>query len=123
MKIYEVLQDVTNHKPSQYGDVKMLEWLSALDGQVWEDLLSRYGVPAPALPYREQMMNVQLAVPFPHDQLYMTYLSAQIDYMNAEYERYNNGMMMFNAQLQAFYDAYTRTHRRAGAQIKGVKAL
>ena len=123
MRIVDVLQDVKNHKPSQYGDEKMLQWLSALDGQVWEDLLSRYGVPAPAFPYREHMMGVQLLVPFPHDGLYMTYLSAQIDYLNAEYERYNNGMMMFNAQLQAFFNAYTRTHTRKGAQIKGVKAL
>ena len=123
MKIQEAIQDIKNMKPSQYSDEMLVKWLSALDGQVYEELMAKYGAPAPFLPYTEQMLGRELLVPFPHDELYQTYLGAKIDYHNAEYERYNNGMMLFNAQLQAFYNAYTRTHMRKAVTIKGVKAL
>ena len=124
MRIYNALEEIKNLKPSQYGDDWLIGWLSTLDGQVYEDLLARYGAPAPKLPYRAEMLGAELVIPAPHDRIYITYLGAQIDYANAEYERYNNGMMMFNAQLQAFYNAYTRTHIvKKNTVIKGVKAL
>ena len=123
MKIHKAIETIRNMKPSQYTDDMLIGWLSTLDGQIYEDLMAKYGAPAPFLPYTEAMMGRELLVPFPHDELYLTYLGAQIDYHNAEYERYNNGMMLFNAQLQAFYNAFTRTHMRKGAVIKGVKAL
>lgn len=123
MKIHKTIETIRNMKPSQYSDEMLLNWLSTLDGQIYEDVMAKYGAPAPFLPYTEQMMGRELLVPFPHDALYLIYLGAQIDYHNADYERYNNGMLLFNAQLQAFYNAYTRTHICKGAQIKGVKAL
>lgn len=123
MKIHKAIETIKNMKPSQYTDEMLVNWLSTLDGQIYEDLMAKYGAPAPFLPYTEQMLGRDLLAPFPHDELYLTYLGAKIDYANAEYERYNNGMMLFNAQLQAFYNAYTRTHMRKGATIKGVKAL
>lgn len=123
MKIHKAIETIRNMKPSQYTDEMLVSWLSTIDGQIYEDLMAKYGAPAPFLPYMEKMMGRELLVPFPHDDLYLTYLGAQIDYHNAEYERYNNSMMLFNAQLQAFYNAYTRTHVRTGAVIKGVKAL
>ena len=65
-----------------------------------------------------------MVIPFPHDQIYVTYLGAQIDYHNAEFERYNNKMMLFNAQLQEFYDAFTRSHMvKESTVIQGVKML
>lgn len=124
MKIREVIEKIRNIKPSQYSDEMMLAWLSVLDGQVWEDLLAKYGAPAPFLPYREGMLERELLIPFPRDDIYLTYLGAQIDYNNAEYERYNNGMMLFNAQLQEYYNAYTRRNKvKKPVYIKGVKAL
>jgi len=123
MKIRKALEKIKNMKPSQYTDDVMIDWLSALDGQVWETVLRRYGVPAPVLPYRQQMLERELLIPFPHDEVYIAYLGAKIDYHNAEFERYNNGMMLFNAQLQEFYDAFTRTHRAAPVSVKGVKML
>lgn len=124
MWIHEALMKIKNMKPSQYDDEMLISWLSALDGHVWEDLLAKYGAPAPFLPYNGQMLNRMLLIPFPHDEIYLTYLAAQIDYHNAEYERYNNGMMLYNAQLQAFYDQYTRTHKvEKPLRIEGVRAL
>lgn len=125
MKVYEALEKIKNLKPSQYTDEQLIAWLSEVDGNVWTELLSKYtDSPAPDLPYREKGdMARELLVPFPHDALYLSWLGAQIDFHNAETERYANGMMMFNAQLQAFYNAYTRTHHVTNrVYIKGVKA-
>lgn len=124
MKIYKALEQIKNLKPSQYSDEQLVGWLSALDGQIYNDLLKAYGVPAPELPYDTKMMGRELLVPAPDDEVYLSYLMAKIDLHNAEYERYNNNMMLFNAQLQAYYSAYTRTHLRTNAPVvKGVKAI
>lgn len=124
MEIREVMEKIKNIKPSQYGDDMLLRWLSALDGQVWEELLKKYGAPAPLLPYEDSMLECELLIPFPYDAIYLAYLGAQIDYHNAEYERYNNGMMLYNAQLQEYYNSYTRTNSVAKpVYIQGVKAL
>ena len=123
MKIYEAIEQIKNTKPSQYTEEQMMDWLSKMDGQVWADLLKRYGVPVPLLPYKDGMKARELLIPFPYDGIYLTYLATQIDYYNAEFERYNNGMMLYNAQLQAFYNAYTREHAAEPVYMKGVKAL
>lgn len=123
MKIYKAIEQIKNTKPSQYTDEQLVGWLSELDGQVWADLLKRYGAPAPVLPYRQEMLGREMLIPFPYDGIYLVYLAAQIDYHNAEFERYNNGMMLYNAQLQAFYNAYTREHVAEPVYMKGVKAL
>jgi len=123
MKIREAIENIKTTRPSQYTDQQMMAWLSELDGQVWEELMAKYGAPAPFLPYRRTQLEMEMLIPFPHDQIYINYLMAKIDFSNAEFERYNNEMMLYNAQLQAFYDAWTRTHRTKPVRIQGVKAL
>lgn len=73
-----------------------------------------YGVAAPSLPYdAERDMNTTPLAPFPHDGIYQTWLSALIDYHNGEFERYENAMMLYNAQLSAFSDACVRAYMPA----------
>lgn len=114
MTIRDVIRKVMELKPSQYGEEILLGWLSALDGQIWDDVLRHYRAEASApAAYTEADMDRELLVPWPHEDVYVTYLSAMIDYQNGEWERYNNTMMMHNAQLQAFYNA---VNRREGAR-------
>lgn len=124
MKIRQALETIKNLKPSQYSDEMLVNWLSVLDAHVWEDLLRRRGVPAPAVPYNRNALEREMLIPFPHDQIYLTWMGAQIDLMNAEYERYNNQMMLYNAQLQEYANEVTRTMQVTDAVIvKGVRAL
>lgn len=121
MTVREALTAVKGIKPSQYDDETLVRWLGELDGRIWEDILCRYGeADRPALPYHvDSDMGRALLAPFPHDDLYLKWLGAQIDYHNAEFERYNNGMVMFNAAYQAFADAWNREHMpRQDAYIK-----
>lgn len=113
MQIKEAISQLRELKPNQYSDEVLLRWLSELDGQIYEDVLknSEDAPSPPSLPYEvERDMDVELLAAFPHDGLYITYLSMQIDYQNGEYNRYNNGMVMFNIAYQAFVDAWTRNH-------------
>ncbi len=51
-----------------------------------------------------------LVVPDPYSELYIHYLSAQIDYSNGEMARYANSMSMFHAALGEFSNRFNRTH-------------
>ena len=113
MKIIEALSELRGLKPNQYSDETLLRWLSNLDGQIYEDVLknSEVAPSQPELPYQlERDMETELLAAFPHDGLYIHFLSAQIDFHNGEYDRYNNGMMMFNVAYQSFVDMWTRTN-------------
>ena len=123
MKIREAIENIKTTRTSQYSDQQLMAWLSELDGHVWEEVMADTGAPAPFLPYRKTQLEMDMLIPFPHDQIYVTYLGAKIDYHNAEFERYNNEMMLYNAQLQAFYDAYRRKYMAIPVYIQGVKAL
>lgn len=113
MRIKEAISELRSLKPNQYSDDTLLRWLSDLDGQIYEDVLKNTeDAPShPFLPYKvERDMERELLAAFPHDGLYVHYLAAHIDYHNGEYDRYNNGMVMFNVAYQAYADAWTRNH-------------
>lgn len=124
MKLKDLLENIKNQKPSQYSDETLIGWVSELDGSVWEGILKPYGAPAPALPYTKGMLQRELLIPFPHDRMYVTWLGAKIDLANAEYERYNNQMMLFNAQHQEYANHVARNSMvKTTVYVKGVKAL
>ena len=113
MKIKDAISELRSLKPNQYSDSTLLRWLSNLDGQIYEDVLKNTeDAPSlPSLPYQiERDLNTELLAAFPHDDVYILYLSAQIDFHNGEIDRYNNGMVMFSVAYQAFVDAWTRNH-------------
>lgn len=124
MTVTEAILEVSNVKPHKYNDATLTRWLSELDGKVWEDLYANYpdAPDKPSLPYDAVGSTpVSLLIPFPHEDVYIKYLCAQIDFHNAEFERYNNDMLMFNAQYQAFVDAFTRSHMPEPVYIKGAR--
>lgn len=121
----EVLMEIGRVKPNQYTEDTLARWLSELDGRVWEDLLSNYlpNEQMPSLPYSAGDALTKLLIPFPHDDVYIKWLTAQIDYHNADMDRYNNAMMMFQDAYQGFLDSYTRSHRGKAVYISGIRGL
>ena len=114
MRIREAIEELRSLKPNQYSDEQLLRWLSALDGQIYEEVLKNAeDAPSPPLlPYRlENDMDRELLAPFPHEGLYISYLGMQVDYYNGEYTRYNNGMVMFKLAYQMFADTWIRNHK------------
>lgn len=57
--------------------------------------------------------DIELLVNPPHDKLYRSYLAAQIDYANGEYDKYANTMQMFNAHYNEFLRWFMVNYRPA----------
>lgn len=117
MKLSEALAGIKAIKPSQYSDVMLTAWVSELDGQIYDAIVSHRENPATlSAPYTvETDGNVALLVPYPYDQIYIYWLSAKIDHTNQEYDRYNNSMAMFNAYYNDYAGSYARAHRSTSA--------
>ncbi|MBE5801076.1 MAG: hypothetical protein E7319_02200 [Clostridiales bacterium] len=121
----EILMEIGRVKPHQYTDDTLMRWLSELDGRVWEDVMSNY-LPKdqkPALPYSATDALTQLLIPFPHDDVYIKWLTAQIDYHNADFDRYNNSMLMWQDAYQGFVDSFTRSHVAKAVHISGIRGI
>lgn len=124
MTIADVITAVSHVKPHQYSDEVVARWISELEGRVWEDVYAEYtDAPAkPALPYRSASDTLaKLLIPFPHDGLYIKWVCSQIDYFNADYDRYANSAQMFLADYEGFVDAHTRSSNRKPLYITGCR--
>lgn len=55
--------------------------------------------------------DMPLLVEPPYGRLYELYLMAQIDFLNREYDNYNNSVTAFNAALDEWRQKYHRDHR------------
>ncbi len=123
MTISDAILEIGRLKPHQYPEDTIIRWLSDLDGRVAQDILrgSDAEPEAGTLPYKPQERLTTLLIPYPHEDVYLKWLMAQIDYANADFERYNNSMMMFQTQFESFADAFTREHPRKPVYITGVK--
>jgi len=111
----EALTAIKSMKPNQYDDGTLTRWLAELDARIYEDVIvtheeGKVYKPPPTGDILLNDMDISLLVPFPHDDLYIKWLGAQIDFHNGEFERYNNGMVMYNASLQAFADSVNRAY-------------
>lgn len=114
MTVLEALTMIRELKRSQYRDEVLTGWLSELDGKLWQEVVSgcENAGERPPLPYSiERDEERELLAAFPHEGMYMTWLSAKIDWQNGEYDRYNNALMMFEAQLAEFAGAWIRSHK------------
>ena len=113
MRIRQAIEELRSLKPNQYSDETLLRWLSELDGQIYEEIMKNAedAPPPPQLPYRmDASLERELLAPFPHEGLYISYMSMQVDYHNGETNRYNNGMVMFNMAYQMLENAWIRNH-------------
>lgn len=112
MTVQDAIVQINHLKPSRYDETTIVEWLSDLDGYIYSEIIEGHeGDHKPPLPYdANQGLEQVLLVPEPYSDIYIKYLSAQIDYANADFGRYNNSMVMYNMALSAFADWYNRTH-------------
>ena len=64
--------------------------------------------------YTEEDMDKELIVGEPYDEIYIFWLSAQIDQNNMEYMSFNNSNAMFESVYTSFRNAFNRTHMPKG---------
>lgn len=112
MKLSEVLAKAKLFKPNQYDDSVLTAWVSELDGQLHATLFAtRQNAPVLSAPYNHIVdPDVILLVPFPHDNLYVLWIMAMVDYFNQEYDLYSNDMAIYNKAYDAFTASYAQGH-------------
>lgn len=102
-KIKDIIARVDDGKFNEYSDQQKLRWLSLLDGQIAAEvyLMAPQEVAQYAYLYPDGLEMSPL-VDFPNDDIYDFWLTAQIDFHNGEYEKYQNTMEMFNSVYGRF---------------------
>lgn len=113
MTINEAIQRVDQLKVNTFSLADKLRWLSQLDGKIRREILDTHeDAPAEAFAgYDLQTpLEQELLIKGPHEEVYLHYLEAQIDYYNGEISRYTNSMAMFNTAYSDLMRSYNRTH-------------
>lgn len=112
MTIREAIERTDVLKPNGFEKAEKLRWLAELDGKIYREImLTHHGAPADFVDYGPDTDgDTQLLVVFPYDDLYISWLTAQIDLNNREIVSYNNSIAMFNAKYADYNRYYNRTH-------------
>lgn len=113
MKIVEAITRLDALKFNTYTQSDKVEWLSRLDNMVKKHIIDTHeGAENVVFTGYDDSTdpNTELLVPAPHDEMYLRWLEAQIDYHNGEYDKYNNAIIMFNTAFEAYQSFYTRSH-------------
>lgn len=116
MTITEAITQVDTLKPNAYSTTDKISWLSRLDGMVKRLIIDTHegGEDVIFSGYDSDTdMETELLVAAPFDDIYLRWLEAQIDYSNAEFNKYNNSILMFNSAFDVFSNYYNRNHMPA----------
>lgn len=99
--------------PNDIPYEQKVEWLSELDGIVYNEILAVHeGAPPTAFTgyILETPGDTQLLVGFPYDKLYPEHLAAVLQLVRGNTEQYNNAVALAASTFDAFAAAYNRTH-------------
>ena len=114
MTIIEAINRLDSLKPNIYTQNDKILWLSKLDWMVKKQIIDTHentGDVSFAGYTDDTDINTELLVPAPHDEAYLRWLEAQIDYHNGEYDKYSNAIIMFNTEFEAYAAYYNQNHR------------
>ena len=118
MTILEATQRVDALRHNTFSQEEKIQWLAQVDGLVDQELIRTHEDGGTFHPYDAQTpLEQELLVPAPYDELYLHYLTAMMDYHNAEFDRYNRSMGLYQAVLSAFTNFYNRTHLPLGQRF------
>ena len=110
MTVLEAITHLDQLKPNGIDSATKYRWLSDIEGILYDEVFSGTNgdYEGRSLPYTAADDDVVLCVPEPYADVYVKYLFAQIDFINGEFTRYNNSMVMFNVAYAAFAHSVTR---------------
>ena len=113
MTIREAINRLDTRKLNTYSQNDKIEWLSRLDSAVKLQIIDKY-VGEEHVSFNGYDSNTPLdtvlLVPAPYDEVYLRWMEAQIDYHNGEYDKFNNSIILYNTDFQAYQDHYIQTH-------------
>lgn len=93
-----VVEYVNKVKPNTFTEEEMYRWIRTVEGRVAREIVcddkKDCAIPDDA--------DAELLVPAPYDGVYELYVMAQIDFLNREYDHYNNTVLAFTDLMDAF---------------------
>lgn len=120
MTLFEAISQINNLKPNTYSQSDKVKWLSTLDGIIKTEIIDTHEG-AEQVEFNgyddDTDISTELLVPAPYDSIYPLWLSAQIDFANGEFDRYNNGVQAYNDAFSAYEKHYNRTHLPKGRKF------
>lgn len=120
MKISELMAFVDAVKPNAFPTSAKVAWLNEVEGMVWTEVMLLSPLEFKPYIYDESTGegDSDLLVAPPHSKLYNVYLSAMIDFYNGEYDKYQNGITLFNAHYNEFMSWYALHYRPADGNYR-----
>ena len=116
MTVAEAITRIDRLRPNQYTSAEKTAWLSALDGQIFAEIIMTHRDADRTEFEAYTDTTAELLVPAPYDEeLYTDYLMMQVDKANAEFGKYDQSAVLFNNALLGFRNHYNRTHMPVGA--------
>lgn len=112
MTITEAIARIDTLKPNKYTNEEKRTWLSTLDHEIFNDIVSTHEHPPIESfePYTNNSTELLAYAPY-DEELYPAYLGMMIDRANGEIDRYNQSAVIYNNALLTFRNHYNRTHR------------
>lgn len=114
MKIIEAIQELDSLKFNTYTQEDKVKWLSRLDMMIKKQIIDTHegGEKISFQGYTaDTPMDTVLLAESPHDDIYLRWMEAQIDYHNGEYDKYNNAIILFKAAFEDYAAYYNQTHK------------
>ena len=112
--IQEAIDKVDLLKPNAFPPEQKKEWLSNLDKKVWHEIYLTHEGQTPVTCFtgynQDTDTGTKLLVPEPYTDVYLHWMSAQMDLANMESAKYAQNRQLFNAAYQDFGDFWRRTH-------------
>ena len=105
MKIRPAIAYADGARPNMISEEIKVGWLYELEGEFAELM----GIEPPENKWRDGGADVEVLMPYPHDNVYGLYLCAMIDNYHQESAAYANDLVVANAAIDAA-KAWWRRH-------------
>ena len=121
MTIHDASAEVDSLKSNMFSEKDKIRWISRLEARIYQEIICTHqrndGEEEISFTgYGEDDGEKELLVGQPHDELYLRWLEAQIDYHNMEYDSFNNSNAVFDAVFSSFRNAYNQSHMPKGTR-------
>lgn len=113
MTIIEAINRIDKLLHNTYSQEDKITWLSRVDHMVYNHIVKTHegAERVSFFGYNETTdIDTMLLVPEPYSEVYIRWLEAQIHYANGEYGKYNNAIIQFNTEYEAYSNYYNRNH-------------
>ena len=110
MQLGQLIVMVDTSKPNHYDKDIKTQWINEIEFKVIDQILNKaIGNNIEYKPYKyDEDSEKELLIPEQFIDVYVNYLSAKIDFLNAEFERYNSNAALFQASFDDFAAWYRR---------------